>query len=384
MNDLRTLLRDATDHPVPDHFDADLLLRTGKSRVRRRRVAALGAAAAVVAVVAAVPFALAGGDGPQAGPVQEPGLRLGDAVQAVPGEDYTVVRTFDASSKDQSLSGELVRGVLPDGTIVVDVHEGDIDKPGQVALVRRDGTFESLSSRPADSGNFLGATGRTLLFGSNTDGLWTLDRDNQRWSRVQPGDTVVNGNTPAEPFYPSHATPAEVAGLLDDGNLVGWSGDVVATTPGADRPTGRISVTDRATGRTTSFDPGTDCLPRRLGVTPERVVVLGVSCSDRPGDSDYSDVVDHVLVFDRAGKRTATIGGPELGPVRVTDRFVTISSRARGEAGTYVYDLGRGRLLKVQDGDSYLLGDETGSGDYLAWQRSTGEGSASYVVARMH
>lgn len=383
MNDLRTLLRDATAHPGPDHFDADLLLRTGKGRVRRRRVAALTGTAAVVAVLAAVPFALSGGRGPEAGPAQEPGLRLGDATRAVPGEDYTVVRTFAASSTDQKLSGEFVRGVLPDGTTVLDVYDGPVDRPGQVALVRQDGTFESLTSRPADAGNYLGLAGRSLIYGSNTDGLWTLDRDDQRWERLRPGSTRVDGNTPAEPLHPAHATPAEVADVLDDGNLVGWSGDLVATTSAADRPTGRITVRDHATGSTTAFDPGTDCLPRRLGVTPAGVVVLGVSCADKPGDTDYSDVVDHVLVFDRAGERTATIVGETLGPVRVTDRFVTISSRARGEAGTYVYDLSRGRLLKVQDGDSFLSGDETGSGDYLAWQRGTGEGTAEYVVARM-
>jgi hypothetical protein len=168
------------------------------------------------------------------------------------------------------------------------------------------------------------------------------------------------------------------------GGDVAAFGDHVAWTATYDAPNDRVVVRDRATGKDTSFDPGTGaCDQKDLGITADRVVVM-VNCADAGAEQTETDVVDRIDVFDLAGRPLARITGDELGPVRVTDRFLTVSSWKQGQAGTYTYDLDSGRFLKVEASMSGLTGEETGSGSTLVWQRRLdGDSGATYVVAAM-
>ena len=74
------------------------------------------------------------------------------------------------------------------------------------------------------------------------------------------------------------------------------------------------------------------------------------NCSDVAGDSEFTDVVDRIDVFDLEGSPLARITGDDLGPVRMTDRFLTIASWDEDRAGTYTYDLDTGQLPPGDEG----------------------------------
>ena len=57
------------------------------------------------------------------------------------------------------------------------------------------------------------------------------------------------------------------------------------------------------------------------------------------------------------------------GPVRMTDRYLTISSWEEDRAGTYTYDLATGSFLRVTKAMSGLAGSETGVGSTLVWEK---------------
>jgi hypothetical protein len=406
MNDLTTLMHQASDQAPPDRVEVATLVRAGRSRVRRRRAVAGIAVAAVAGLVAGVPMLF---DAPSrtAQPSGEPGqvLRLADATAAQRGVDYDVLATFTAHATDSAFEGEFVRGVLSDGTVVVQSYPRGIDAASRVTLVGPDG------SRPVDAprslGNYLGATPTALVFGADANGIWTLDLVSLGWRETLEGRDF-DTNAPAQPLSATRGRPTEVhlaraadqehtraiyAATLGerDGSELATGGDVsafgshVAWTASYDAPNDRVFVRDEATGTKTSFDPHTGrCDQQDLGLTADRVVVM-VNCAHAGGEQSETDVVDRIDVFDLTGKPIARITGDELGPVRMTDRFLTISSWKRSEAGTYTYDLATGRFLKVEDSMSGLTGRETGTGSTLVWQeRLDGDSGATYVVAQMH
>ena len=406
MNDLNTLMRTASAQAPPDRIDPDTLLRAGRSRVRRRRVVAGVSVAAAAALVAGIPMVL---DSPYRSPqpLGRPGqvLTLADATAARSGVDYEVLRTFTAHSTDSSLDGDFVRGVLADGTIVVQSYPHGIDGASRITLVGADG------SRPVDApaslGNYLGATPTAVVFGGDVNGVWTLDLATLTWLQTLEGEDL-DTNSPAQPLSATQGRPTEVhlaagaianddtrailtgtlgersAARLATGGDVAAFGDHVAWTASYDAPNDRVFVRDGGTLEKTSFDPGTGrCDQKDLGLTSDRVVVM-VNCADAGQGATETDVVDRIDVFDLTGKAVARITGADLGPVRMTDRFLTISSHKSGEAGTYTYDLATGRFLKVEDSISGLSGGETGTGSTLVWQRRLDGGrGATYVVAQM-
>ena len=405
MNDLTTLMHQASDQAPPDRVDVDALLRAGRSRVRRRRVVAGVAVAAVAGVVAGVPVLF---DAPTdtAQPTGRPGqeLRLTDATPAQPGIDYDVLSTFTAHSTDSSLDGEFVRGVLADGTVVVQSYPRGIDAASRITLVGPDG------SRPVDAprslGNYLGATPTAVVFGADVNGVWALDLVSLDWRQTLEGRDF-DTNAPAQPLTATQGRPTEVhlaraadqehtraiyAATLGerDGSELATGGDVaafgshVAWTASYDAPNDRVFVRDEATGTKTSFDPHTGrCDQQDIGLTADRVVVM-VNCAHAGGEQSETDIVDRIDVFDLTGKAIARITGEELGPVRMTERFLTIASWKRSAAGIYTYDLATGRFLRIEDAMSGLAGRETGSGSTLVWERPLEDDGATYVVAQMH
>lgn len=412
MNELTTLLRSATDQAPPEHLDIETLLRAGRSRVRRRRGVAGLAAAAVVGLTIGVPQAL---DGPAATTplAGQPGqvLTLADAGAAESGLDYDVVRTFTAHSTSSTLDGDFVRGVLADGTVVVQSYPHGPDGATRIDLVAPDRT--QTVDAPGSLGNYLGASPTALIFSTEGrveqyGGVWLLDPSTRTWRRALNGQDL-DTNVPAQPITATpdrpdqiHFAASAMAGRstrsifeanLDEpaGSVIAKGGDVaafggrVAWTAAFDAPNDRVQVRDDATGRTTAFDPDTgSCDQKDLGLTTDRVVVM-VNCADSGHQQTETDVVDRIDVFDLAGRPLARITGDDFGPVRMTDRFLTISSWKKGEAGTYTYDLVTGRFLKVEDSMSGLAGNETGTGSTLVWQqRLDGQRGATYVVAQMH
>ncbi|MGY2873387.1 hypothetical protein ACVW00_000577 [Marmoricola sp. URHA0025 HA25] len=406
MNDLDTLLRAASDQPPAGHLDPQALLRAGRSRVRRRRAVARIAGVAVVGMLGGV-AALAGG-GPDATPqpAAQRTLTLGDAVDARSGADYEVLQTFTGHSSDSAMSGQFVRGVLPDGTTVVQSYPHGSDGVSRIALVGASGTRTVDVPRWAE--NYLGATAHALVFGTPTSmGLSVLDLSSLEWSHAVAGQDV-DTNVPAQPLTSTSGRPGQVflaaskfagrstrqilavdldrstATVVAKGGDVAASGDHVAWTAAYDAPNDRVVVRDLTTGKDTSFDPHTGrCDQKDLGVTADRVVVM-VNCADAGSEKTETDVVDRIDVFDLAGHPLARITGDELGPVRMTGRFLTVSSWKKDQTGSYTYDLETGRFLRVEDSMSGLAGNETGSGSTLVWQRRLdGDNGGTYVVAAM-
>jgi hypothetical protein len=402
MNHLNTLLREATTDAPPDHLDVTTVVRVGRSRVRRRRAVAGVAVAAVTGLAFGLTLVAPDGDtgdqSPAASPVE---LTLADAVPAKVGRDYEVLGTFTAHSTDEAMDGDFVRGVLPDGRVVVQRYpEGDL-APSQIGLIG-EGT-PGVVEAPKGLGNYLGATPSAAVFGSDTRGLWILDSARLGWTYVLEGvDLDVNmsaqpaiGDPEGKIFLTAGlGTPEEtrrpiyrvdpgggVSDVAVGGDVAAYGGRV-AWTDVYDAPV--RSLTIRSQDGTASFDPGTgECVEKHLGLTLDRIVLM-TNCSDVAGDNEFTDVVDRIDVFDLDGRPLARITGEDLGPVRMTDRFLTIASWDQERAGTYTYDLGTGSFLRLTRSMSELAGGETGIGSTLVWEkRLDGDSGAMYVVARM-
>jgi hypothetical protein len=403
MNHLTTLLHDASTDGPTDHLDLDDLLGTARSRVRRRRAVGGLALAAVVGAAAGLTLVGPGGEGEQApaAPPQVQVLTLEDAEQAEPGQDFQVLDTFTAHSTDEAMTGDFVRGVLADGTVVLQRYPDGPDGPTQVVLVGAEDT--QVVEAPTGLGNFLGATDQELVFGGDADGLLLLDRErlvvrgvldrrlldsNHAAQPVSDGDGHLYvagapmGSESARPLFDVDVDAGRATELARGGHVAAYGGRV-AWTDAYDAPVRAVTVRD-AQGGTTDFDPHTgDCIGKGVGVTGTRVVLM-TNCDDGAGDSEYTDVVNRIDVFDLDGTPVSRITGDELGPVRMTDRYLTITSWDDETAGTYTYDVETGGFLRVTDAMSGLAGSETGHGSTLVWEeRLDGDAGATYVVARM-
>jgi len=396
---LHTLLEDASAGAPHDPFELDSVISTGRSRVRRRRAATGLGVAAVLGLVAALGVSAGSGEDPQpAGPPQVRGLTLDDAVPAEPGRDYEVLHELTAHSSDAGMDGDFVRGVLPDGTVVVERHRG---AGRQVGLVGDEGT--RTVDAPRSLVNYLGSADGNPVFGADPGGLWLLDRQAMLWRSVVGGLTV-DVNQTVQPVLGSDGRVVvagpELAGSgtrelldidlatgttdrIDEGGHVASRNGLTAWTDALHRPVDTVTLRD-AVGQVRSFDPGTgDCVGTGIGVTSSRVVLM-TSCQDL-GEDDDTDVVTRIDVFDVTGDPVARIVDDDgFGPVRMSDRFLTLTEWDGERPGTYTYDLETEEFLRVTDDMSGLAGSETGSGDTLVWEeRLDGDTGATYVVARM-
>lgn len=408
MNDLGTLLHDAAHDSPADGFDVTAVVRAGRSRVRRRRAAVGVAALTTVGLVAAVPVGLARLDrGGVPAPADSPGraLSLADAVAAEPGRDYTAVTTFRAGDGDR-LTGEFVRGVLPDGRIVLQRYPDGGNEPSQVGIVD-EGTTRWAD--PKMLGNYLGTGGTEVLFSGalvhrpdfHADELLALDAETLTWRRVT--SRMLDSNQHAQPmtapaggaaFFGAGVT-SEVrtqplyrvdlgSGSVTKARVVGNSAQLGGSVVWTERfNTPNDTVTLDEPGRApSSFDPETGaCAQKDIALTGTRIVLM-LNCT--ASDPESTDVVDRIELFTHDGTKLWTLDAQELGPVRVGDRFATITSWKQGEEGTYSYDLATDRFLRLTDSMSAFTGNETGAGNVVVWQRPVdGNRSAEYVVARM-
>jgi hypothetical protein len=126
VNELRELMREATDRPPQDTADLHALVRTGRRRLRLRRATQVGASALAAGAIGMAsgmastswvnpsPPDLASAGVPRA---EGPTIRLSEASPAVEGEHYRELTSY--TNEDlESDNGEYFDGVTDDGLIL--------------------------------------------------------------------------------------------------------------------------------------------------------------------------------------------------------------------------------------------------------------------------
>jgi len=416
--ELREMLHDAVESPPYDGTELSNLLDAGRRRVRARRRRAATVAAVVVLALAgsAVLLPRVGGGSPgPVGPVQPVGkvVHPADAVDAVRGKDYRVLYRQDSGNLDRA-NGMVLGPVAGDGGVLVQ------DGPHGIRNLSRYGVLDPRTGRthwlqdpprPGHMGLQLVGFDRQhlVLAGDAVDGkhlgLWVLDRTTETWTRrsidVRSAglsfDTLAAQALADGRLYLS-ATGNGGPATRERGHL--WS---VALTPGArlrdekvdvgtfavkdgvltylaydNRPTSELHVRDLATGKEQTYDTrsGRHCNQLWLSRVGEDIVMFQY-CGTHHGVRD-----DRVQVVTATGAPVVTVQGNDLQLDQATDRFLSMVEYQGPGAGTYVYDLDRGRLMRVSHGRSKFAGNGNGHGSRLIWSTPIlhGHGRTQWVA----
>lgn len=426
VNELRDLMQQLVASPPEGDSDLGAVLSGGRTRVRRRRrgLAAGLAAAATVAALAGAGILAGGesGDGrvanrtvPQPdGPV----LRLSDATQATEGTDYDVLASYTNEDLDAA-NGQYYDGVTDDGLILF--RDGPHGPENRVAYALLDPATGEKDALPDFDGQgevfpvALGAERLVLvpLQGMEEAGRLTahvFDRTADRWStmtwtglpeltmsqlpKLGSDGRLYVGVPATEGGPPPGGWPTGSDGEADDSGAEGdtydlWSvslddrADVrderlrvgsfafsetaLVWTARTNGTNDRIHVRDLATGEESDFDPrsGERCNVLSFGVVGDKVV-LGEYCGDYDDGRD-----DRVQVLTTDGEPVTTIQGDGIGG-SVSGDLVQVTAYGGRTAGTYVYEPGSGRFVRVSDGvSSYALGGPVPEG-YLMWDTPVG------------
>lgn len=427
VNELRDLMQQLVASPPEGERDLGAVLSGGRTRVRRRRrgLAAVVAAAATVAAFAGAGF-LAGGDSgddrvaghtvPRAdGPV----LHLDDATRAVEGTDYDLLASYTNKDLDAG-NGQYYDGLTDDGLILFRDGPRDVDNRVRLALLDPATGEKDWLPEPARD---LGSQPEPVLLGRDRLVLTTwvsgqgegvramvFDRRTRQWSSLTwpglpekatmwtaeagPDGRLYVGVPATEGTPPPGGWPTDDSGEVDDSGAEGdthdlWSvslddptdvrderlrvgsfaftDDALVWTDTTNGTNDRVHVRDLATGEESSFDPrsGERCNVLSFGVTGDRIV-LGQYCGDYDDGRD-----DRVQVLTTDGEPVTTIQGSGLDGF-VSGGLVQVTSHDDRSAGTYVYEPGSGRFLRVSDGvSSYALGGPVPDG-YLMWDTPVG------------
>ena len=437
VNDLKELMRGNVAAPPPDHLDLDALMVAGRRRVRGRRSAVFGGAALVLAgVVAGSAIGWPEGtdqaataDRPPA--PDAPTLNLGDAAQAVEGRDFEVLASYTNENLNRD-NGQYFDGVTDDGLILFRDGPHSVENRTRLALMDP-ATDEKVWLPDPNLGEqqtwpvALGAD-RLILLGSDPEasGLkadlraYVFDRQSWQWSTMAwpglpklefpSGDVGPDGRlyvsvpaTQGEP--PPGGWPTGPDGEADDADAEGdtyhlWSvsltdgsdvrdenltvGSVAFTdssmvwTDSTNGAAGMVHVRDLSSGEEHAFDPhaGEKCNLLSFGATDDRVV-LGQYCGTYAGG--VRD--DRVQILTTDGDQVVTLqdSGMDgwLAGSRGTGELVTVDSYEEGRSGTYVYDLGTDRFLRITDGVSqWALGGTAPDGQFL-WDTPTDHGDGA-------
>jgi hypothetical protein len=428
VNDVRDLLNEAVASPPHDELDVGAILSGGRRRVRRRRLAVVGGAALATAAIVGIGSIALDPDAPEAGAAgvprpDAPTVRLSDAAAATEGVEYSVLLSHTNPNLDRD-NGQYFDGVTDDGLLLFrDGPRMDQLQP-RFALV--DPATGEKDWLPAlDVGQ---ATTRALELGEDrllllsdggdvTDGArWTVeltvhvfDRASREWSTIQwPGLPAVEqpfgaqvapdgrlyvpvpatqgrppeGGWPMGPDGEADDADAEgdthrlwsvsltdPADVRDEGLTVGslaFTDDSMVWTDSTNGDSGRVHVRDLATGEERSFDPrsGEKCNLLSFGAAGDRIV-MGQYCGT------YEEGVrdDRVQILDLDGDQVVTLQGSGLDGGLTSSEgegVVTISSYEPEHVGTYVFDLGAERLLRISDGlSSWGTSGPTQEGQFL-------------------
>ena len=439
VNELRDLLRDNVASAPPDNGDLSAVLRGGRRRVRRRRLAAVGgtaiASAAVVGLTSLIwpsppDFEAAGVPTPNA-----PTLRLADARVAVEGGDYRVLASYTNDNLEDD-NGQYFDGVSDDGRILFrDGPRRDMLRPRFALMDPVTGEKNWLPDPPTSSDEQLwpvdlGAE-RLVFTGlhlGEVEGaapgpqsqLFALvyDRTAREWHRLEwadlpaldqpaPGKLGPDGRlyvrVPAtEGKPPAGGWPKGPSGEADDAGAEGdtyelWSasltdasdvrdegltvGDVAFTdssmvwTDSTNGDSGLVHVRDLGTGEEHSIDPhsGQRWNLLSFGATEERIV-MGQYCGTYGGG--VRD--DRVQILSADGEQVVTLQGSGIdGTLVGGSDVVTVISYQRGRSGTYVYDLGTDRFLRLSEEVSHwLTSGPTPEGDFM-WNTPANRGNGA-------
>lgn len=417
VNELRSLLQDSSDNPPPYlDFDAASIVRSGRSRVRRRRATMIGAAGLAAAAVVAF-STLALDQDPKAdparptGPVTEPVgqvLTLSDATSADLDPVYRSV--FDADDFDNA---RLVDGVSDDGQAVV----RDAKNMSTLALVDlASGTEEPLPDVGGKENRLLEASDERLVFSSlktsqqtrqSEVGVSILDRSSATWSQVTwpdlpAGQLLGIGIGSDDRLYV--ALNSDAAGVEDsfDGTTGAlWSASLTdaGDVRDEDRVVGamavdgnhlvwgeasqgisnRLTVRDLDSGDESSFDPrsGAYCTQTGLGVDADRIV-MSQDCVAQDGASDR-----RIQVVSLTGDPVTTIQDASIEGYPDHGGHAIIIADGSDNAGVYAYDLAAGDLLRLSTTvpDFALpVPGPVGEG-YLLWPEGQGRGRSTQQVA---
>ncbi|KRB80262.1 hypothetical protein ASE01_01865 [Nocardioides sp. Root190] len=432
VNDVRELMHQAVATPPDDHTDLGAVLAGGRRAVRRRRrTVAVGLAAAVVVTATAGALSLGGGADPDRvastvvprpdGPV----VRLGDASTGVAGTDYDVVSSYVNEDLDAA-NGQYYDGVTEDGLILfrdgpqgpentvryalLDPETGDKDwlpaigATEQVWPVVLDEDRLALASvvPGASAEDFAGRlqvhvfdraartwSTRTWSALPDVDNPWSVERGPD--GRLYVGVPGTRGGAVAD------ARPTGPDGEVDDAGAEGdthdlWSvslddpsdvrderlrfgevaftDDLMVWSAAANGTNERIHVRDLATGAERDFDPrsGERCNLLGFDVSGERIV-LSQYCGTYDDGRD-----DRIQVLTTDGEPVTTIQGDGIGG-SVSGDLVQVTSYARDLAGTFVYELGTGRFVRVTEAtSSWSLGGPVPDG-MLLWDTPVGTAS---------
>lgn len=157
-----------------------------------------------------------------------------------------------------------------------------------------------------------------------------------------------------------------------------FTDDALVWTDSTNGAAGRVHLRDLATGEETSFDPS-------LG---ERCNLLGF---DAEGDhiamtqycGTYDDGVrdDRVQVVTTGGEQVVTVqdSGVDGGQLVAGGDFLTLTAYGRATGGTYLYDFGAERLLRLSDGmSSWAAARGPVPGDQFLWTEPAGRSVATF------
>ncbi len=423
VNDLRELLNDSVAAPPHDNLDVGAVLAGGRRRLRRRRLAVVGGTAiATAGIVVAGSLVLdpGGHDVPAAGVPQPdaPTLRLTDAVPASEGKDYRLLASYANDNLNRD-NGQYFDGVTDDGLILFqDGPRADQLWPRFALMDPATGDKDWLpkldigqsQTWPLELGQdrlaLLGVLGGGMKVHL---GVYFFDRGTRQWGAIKwPDLPAVDGPGGAQIgpdgrlYVPVPATqggppkggwPIGPDGEADDADAEGdtyelWSASLsdgtdvrdegltvgsfaftdssLVWTDSTNGASGRVHVRDLETGDEHAFDPhsGEKCNLLSFGATDERIV-MGEYCGT------YADGVrdDRVQILDTDGNQVVTLQGSSLDGALTSDAgdgIVTVTAREPGSAGTYLYDLGSDRLLRISDAtSSWDTSGPTPAGQFL-------------------
>ena len=425
VNELRELLRDTAAIPPADDRDLAFVLRTGRRRVRRRRLAVVGgtaiATAAVVGLATVVwpsppDLRAAGVPAPDA-----PTERLADARDAVEGRDYRVLTSYTNENLDRD-NGQYLDGVTDDGLVLFrDGPRMDQLRPRFALVDPATGEKDWLPDlRVGQAQTWPLELGRDRLVLLSGEGgmkvrlvAHVFDRERGEWSTlawpdlpavdlprgvVGPDGRLYVGVPATAGQPPPGGWPTGPDGEAEDADAEGdthrlWSasltdpsdvrdegltvGDFAFTdtslvwTDRTNGDSGQVHVRDLATGEEHAFDPqsGERCNLLSFGATEDHVV-LGQYCGT------YGDVRDdRVQVLSTDGDQVVTFQDSDIdGGLGVGSDVVTVTSYQRGGSGTYVYDLTTDRFLRLSDEvSSWTTGGPTQEGQ-LFWNTPVNRG----------
>ena len=446
VNELRDLLHDNAATPPHEVDDLSAVLKGGRRRVRRRRLAAVGgtalAGAAVVGLTSVVWPAPPDLDAADVPAPLAPTLRLTDAQQAVRGEDYQVLTSYTNENLNQD-NGQYLDGVTDDGLILF--RDGPrMDQPEPRYALMDPGTgrkdwlpdfpgSDDAQLRPVELGAdrlvFMGArfgvSGDAGSPGGARRFALVYDRQAQRWDEIgwsgvprteEPADAVLGPDdrlyvrvpaTQGEP--PEGGWPTGPGGEADDADADGdtyalWSvalddpsdvrderltvGDVAFTrtsmvwTDRTNGDSGLVHVRDLGTGEERAFDP-------RSG---ERCNLLSFGATDHRivmgqycGTYDGGVRDDRVQILGTDGEQVVTVQDDSIdGTISRGSDVVTVTSYHRGRAGTFVYDLDTDRFLRVsEDVSSWFMGGPTLEGQFMWSTPENGRDGATQWIGEM-